>query len=138
MTSKRRPGEVRDAILEVLVSRPAGASVKEIEQQVCEKIGGVAPSSVRSYRRLNTPGYFIRTDRAQYVLDEDLLRFARKVTAKTRQPRSHSHGGVTLFLDDCLNWLRDRDPQSIHAVVTDPPYGLIEYSDEQQDKLRSG
>ena len=31
------------------------------------------------------------------------------------------------------------DPaNSIHAVVTDPPYGLLEYSDAEQVKLRSG
>ena len=29
-------------------------------------------------------------------------------------------------------------PNSIHAVVTDPPYGLVEYSDAEQEKLRQG
>lgn len=29
-------------------------------------------------------------------------------------------------------------PNSIHAVVTDPPYGLIEYSEAEQSQLRSG
>ncbi len=38
---------------------------------------------------------------------------------------------------DCLDWLRRAPPRSIHAVVTDPPYGLHEYSDEQQRKLRA-
>ncbi|MEO8353139.1 MAG: site-specific DNA-methyltransferase, partial [Chthoniobacteraceae bacterium] len=27
---------------------------------------------------------------------------------------------------------------SVHAVVTDPPYGLVEYSDREQAKLRAG
>ena len=31
-----------------------------------------------------------------------------------------------------------RAPASIHAVVTDPPYGLVEYSDQEQTKLRRG
>ncbi len=39
---------------------------------------------------------------------------------------------------DCLVWLSQQPSNSIHAVVTDPPYGLHEYSDEQQDKMRSG
>ena len=34
--------------------------------------------------------------------------------------------------------MSDRAPDSVHAIVTDPPYGLHEYSDEQVDKLRSG
>ncbi|MDB5985710.1 MAG: putative methylase domain protein [Nevskia sp.] len=35
-------------------------------------------------------------------------------------------------------WLKDQEANSIHAVVTDPPYGLIEYSEGEQHKLRSG
>jgi site-specific DNA-methyltransferase (adenine-specific) len=38
---------------------------------------------------------------------------------------------------DCFDWLDARDDASIHAVVTDPPYGLVEYAPEQQAKLRS-
>jgi site-specific DNA-methyltransferase (adenine-specific) len=34
--------------------------------------------------------------------------------------------------------MRERAHESIHAVVTDPPYGLIEYSDREQAKLRAG
>jgi DNA modification methylase len=30
-----------------------------------------------------------------------------------------------MHLADCLEWLRAREPLSIHAVCTDPPYGLI-------------
>ena len=48
------------------------------------------------------------------------------------------HGRATLFLADCNDWL-DRQPEnSLHAVVTDPPYGLVEYSDVEQQKLRAG
>lgn len=39
---------------------------------------------------------------------------------------------------DAFEWLRSRTQNSIHAVVTDPPYGLLEYSDEQKQKLRAG
>lgn len=44
----------------------------------------------------------------------------------------------SLYHADCLDWLHERAPCSIHAVVTDPPYGLVEYSEEQQEKLRNG
>ena len=43
-----------------------------------------------------------------------------------------------LHHDDCLVWLKARPERSIHAVVTDPPYGLHEYTEEQQTKLRNG
>ncbi|MGH7717279.1 MAG: DNA-methyltransferase, partial [Gemmatimonadaceae bacterium] len=40
--------------------------------------------------------------------------------------------------DDCFDWIRRQEPNSMAAVVTDPPYGLFEYSPEQQVKLRDG
>lgn len=39
---------------------------------------------------------------------------------------------------DAFEWLRARERNSIHAVITDPPYGLLEYTEEQKTKLRSG
>ncbi|MBX6332177.1 MAG: site-specific DNA-methyltransferase [Gemmatimonadaceae bacterium] len=48
------------------------------------------------------------------------------------------HGRAQLVHADCIDWLRARAPASVHAVVTDPPYGLFEYTPEQQAKLRSG
>ena len=36
---------------------------------------------------------------------------------------------------DCLIWLKAQPERSIHAVVTDPPYGLYEYTDKNQEKI---
>lgn len=47
-------------------------------------------------------------------------------------------GRVQLFEADCLEWLERCPDQSVHAVVTDPPYGLVEYRPNQQAKMRSG
>jgi site-specific DNA-methyltransferase (adenine-specific) len=44
----------------------------------------------------------------------------------------------TIIHDDCLRWLRKQPSHSIEAVVTDPPYGLLEYSAVHQEKLRNG
>ena len=43
-----------------------------------------------------------------------------------------------LIRADCFDWLARREPSSIHAVVTDPPYGLLEYTEKEQRKLRNG
>lgn len=48
------------------------------------------------------------------------------------------YGQATLLLQDCLAWLSQRAERSVHAVVTDPPYGLLEYTAEQKAKLRAG
>jgi len=39
---------------------------------------------------------------------------------------------------DAFEWLSSRRSRSVHAVVTDPPYGIVEYSPEQLQKRRSG
>lgn len=46
--------------------------------------------------------------------------------------------GVRFYEGDCLSWFADREPTSIHAVVTDPPYGLVEYTNKEKEKLRAG
>ena len=43
-----------------------------------------------------------------------------------------------LFHNDCFDWLRERPPQSVHAVCTDPPYGLLEFTEKEVGKLRAG
>lgn len=44
----------------------------------------------------------------------------------------------TIHLSNAFAWLADARESSIHAVVTDPPYGGIEYTPPQLAKLRSG
>lgn len=43
-----------------------------------------------------------------------------------------------IFHADCFDWLRERSPHSLHAVCTDPPYGLFEFSEKEVSKLRAG
>lgn len=43
-----------------------------------------------------------------------------------------------LYHADCFEWMERRKPDSIHAVITDPPYGLVEYSETEQRKLKQG
>jgi site-specific DNA-methyltransferase (adenine-specific) len=45
---------------------------------------------------------------------------------------------ATLMHGNCFDWMNECEPHSIHAVVTDPPYGLIEYTGVEQAKLRGG
>jgi site-specific DNA-methyltransferase (adenine-specific) len=50
----------------------------------------------------------------------------------------HRIDRARLIEADCFAWLRDCAARSIQAVVTDPPYGLREYSASEQKKLREG
>jgi len=39
---------------------------------------------------------------------------------------------------DAFSWLESCRPTSVHAIVTDPPFALIEYSPKELDKRRNG
>ena len=43
-------------------------------------------------------------------------------------------GRYAIERQDALEWLRKRKKESIHAVVTDPPYGIVEYSPKELKK----
>lgn len=58
--------------------------------------------------------------------------------ASLASPAAFAFGRQRLFQADCFQWLAGAEPNSIHAVVTDPPYGLVEFHPEQQEKLRNG
>lgn len=136
---KRRPGEVRDAIVEFLSAYSTGASLAEIEVGVTEKLGPVPPSSIRSYLRLNTPRLFARMERAQYSLNLDGdQQSVRKESRVAPSSKTFEFEKTILVHADCCDWLTSCEKNSVHAVVTDPPYGLVEYSPEQQEKLRNG
>lgn len=47
-------------------------------------------------------------------------------------------GTFNLIHADALEWLSTAKPNSIHAVVTDPPYGLVEYQPNELAKLKTG
>lgn len=56
----------------------------------------------------------------------------------TTHPTSAITNDYEIIHADCFAWLDQRAPHSIHAVVTDPPYGLKEYTAEEKKKLRQG
>ena len=60
-------------------------------------------------------------------------------TLETISPiRSLAKEAPKIVFGDAFEWLENRQSNSIHAVVTDPPYGLVEYSPRQLKKLREG
>ncbi len=56
----------------------------------------------------------------------------------TRMKETKQQVGFRLLNKDTLQWLLTADRTSIHAVVTDPPYGLKEYDEEQLEKMKNG
>jgi hypothetical protein len=133
------PGRVRDAILQVVSLSPRPLKVKEIEEGVRQIIGDAAASSVRSYLRLNTPGLFMRRARGLYAMCAPTTGGIQRELPVQQQWREPVRiGRAILHHADCFDWIARQEDSSLHAVVTDPPYGLHEYTPEQQAKLRKG
>lgn len=125
------PGRIRDAVVAVLSqSSQIGMRIADIEAGVEAILGvHVSSSSVRSFLNLNEPELVRRTGRGVYALASHYDKQAQPV---------FEHAGAQLFQDDAFDWLARCEPNSIHAVVTDPPYGIVEYTAREQKKLRSG
>jgi len=129
------PGRIRDSILGYLGTIGCDASLDEIHNAVRADLGLVAPSSNRSYLNLNTPQKFIRTSKGRYSISrfEEIEPIASSKTSDFLRI-----GKAKLYTSDCMSWLATQSTNSVHAVITDPPYGIREYSAQEQDKLRRG
>jgi site-specific DNA-methyltransferase (adenine-specific) len=112
--------------------------VKDIEKSVKQLLRTAPGSSVRSYLRLNTPDFFVSEERGHYGLRHFNGSAQREFRPLIELREPFIIGHCELYNADCFDWIEQREDQSIHAVVTDPPYGLHEYTPEQQNKLREG
>lgn len=61
-----------------------------------------------------------------------------RVREHGEQRRQHLSERATGILADAIRWLAELPENSIHAVVTDPPYGIVEYEEKDHMKLRAG
>jgi site-specific DNA-methyltransferase (adenine-specific) len=50
----------------------------------------------------------------------------------------HSFAKSVVILADCFEWMTRIPKESIHAIVTDPPYGVKEYDPDQLEKRANG
>lgn len=70
------------------------------------------------------------------TITDTILKYDPKKSCK--KSRAKPNPKHEIHLADSFVWLKNREAQSVHAIVTDPPYGLKEYSDAEKKKLRSG
>jgi len=124
--------------MHIMSQSTASMSVSDIELRINQIMGPTPSSSIRSYLRLNTPDIFLREDRGIYRLKENAVNETSPKPTAENTIRSFEFGRATLIHANCFDWIAKQELESIHAVVTDPPYGLHEYTPEQQAKLRNG
>ena len=136
--TRNSPGKIRDAIMHIMSQTTASMSVGDIALRVNQIVGQTPSSSIRSYLRLNTPGIFLRDERGIYRLKENTNNVTPPEPSTEDLQKPFEFGNAKLIHADCFDWIAKQESNSIHAVVTDPPYGLHEYTPEQQSKLRTG
>lgn len=54
------------------------------------------------------------------------------------QLRCNASGRTTYVLDDAIHWLAEAPERCIQAIVSDPPYALVEYTKKNLDKKKDG
>lgn len=60
------------------------------------------------------------------------------VRAITTGPITEPCAETALVIANALEWLAATPKDTLHGIVTDPPYGLIEYEEKDHAKLRTG
>lgn len=105
----------------------------KIELAHLEVLSGKLPRQVRE-RVYAEPGLattILREPESTYI-PTPVAKELRVEALPRRTPLYELHN------TDCLQWMRERQVNSVHAIVTDPPYGLKEFAEEEKAKLRKG
>jgi DNA modification methylase len=134
------PGALRDTIEDYLRTLGGPATLTQISQGVVNKLGETPTSSIRSSLNLHVGKSVERIGRGQYRL-KGLNGHANGFGERGHDialPPAVSVDKACLYEADCFAWLAAQPDASIHACVTDPPYGLSEYTEKEQIKLRAG
>lgn len=141
-----QPGIIRDSIVDYLRAIGGAATLAQISQGVINKIGQTSASSIRSSLNLHVGTTIERVGRGRYRLNVSSgysrgfassaggyldAQSASVVPAFTFEKSTYFHG-------DCFDWLSVQPAASVQACVTDPPYGVSEYTLKEQTKLRAG
>lgn len=87
---------------------------------------------------------YVRTDpvQAAALLREIVQPYrAEPAVARSSQQASIHRNGAgpyEIVNADCVEWMNRQPPRSFEAIVTDPPYGVIEYDAKNLTKMREG
>ena len=138
LSQRQKPGTVRDAIFNTLSGVTVPLSVSEIHKTVNRDLGSTPRSSIQSYLRNNIGNGFSNPERGKYILQEPSSDCSARELPNLFEHNSFNISGSRVFNQNCFDWLEHQNPNTIHAFVTDPPYGLVEFSDKEKQKLRAG
>ncbi len=104
-------------------------------------LAGRLPNDLKTilYQQPVSAPAVLRETFAEYVVNRDGVRSKRAAANSPTIPYPMPADALyETVLADCFEWMEQRAPNSIHAIVTDPPYGLREYTTAEKTKLRNG
>lgn len=130
--------------LETGKARPAESSVRRLAQACKSDPGpllifaGYLPGDIREILQAHpTEASELLRDTFSHD-DEAEKQTGHTVVAETQAVYQTNKEPDELVCGDCFGWMESREANSIHAIVTDPPYGLKEYTAQEKTKLRNG
>lgn len=132
-------------------ARPAEPTVRRLAE-VCAKdpssfllLAGHLPRDVREILQQHPTeapallrATFQSTGQEQNACPQLITAVAEPQAISQPSEASPSEASYEVVQGDCFEWMERRQPNSIHAIVTDPPYGLKEYTAKEKKKLRRG
>ena len=127
-------------------ARPSESTVRRLAD-ICETdtsslliLAGRLPGDVREILSEH-PTEASAVLRKAFQYDADAREAPIEVATNVAEPQAiyePNEVSSELVHGDCFEWMECRQTNSIHAIVTDPPYGLKEYTTKEKNKLRNG
>ncbi len=122
------------------------AKALNIDSSPLQVLAGYLPTDVKQilYRHPVEAPELLRESFGEYEVSRESTEQRRKNQQPVVRTAELGHTAIRrkdlyeIVHGDCFDWMDHRDPGSVHAVVTDPPYGLKEYTPEEKQKLRRG
>jgi site-specific DNA-methyltransferase (adenine-specific) len=127
-------------------ARPSEATVERLAE-VCGAdpdslliLAGYLPGDIRDiFRQYPTKAPALLREKLQANGYETKERIGiASAVAEPQMAFQANEATYELIQGDCFEWMDGQQAESIHAIVTDPPYGLKEYTDIEKSKLRNG
>lgn len=131
-------------------AKPSASMIQQIARAVGTDptplyvLGGYLPTEVKQilYHYPTEALAVLRETFIPYESDIETQEIDKEVTTSNTSSsillETESESLHEIIQADCFDWMKQRASNSVHAVVTDPPYGLKEYTEKEKSKLRRG
>jgi DNA modification methylase len=112
------------------------------ERHISARVAALARWDRSQFNFLRDDGNPVKNEMNSHPAERISTSSASEMIDKERDIRPSAVGHIfatsKIYLTDCFGWMSERSANSIHAIVTDPPYGILEFTEKEKSKLRNG